>query len=226
MPSFIALYTGGKYTALEVPGNPEVRIPIHGTCPSMQPMVHMKPKWADSRITRTPNIPERRVMNIEDKLTRLAISLPEPAVPVANYITVVQSGLQVHTSGHIPAGLNIPGDPPMWQGILGKDLTVDQGYRAARATVLTLLSTLRSFLGNLDRIRRVLRVTGYVRCTPDFTEQPQVVNGASDLLVEIFGDRGKHVRTAVGVVSLPKGVPVEIDMTVEVEPTRKEVVDV
>ena len=165
-------------------------------------------------------------MDIEKRLEKLDLKLPEAPSPVGNYVTVLQTGPYVYTSGHIPVGLTLPGEPPEWKGTLGADLGVDEAYRAARSTALLLLATLKEFLGDLNRVQRVLKVTGFVRSTPEFEQQPQVVNGASDLLVELFGERGKHVRSAVGVAGLPKGVPVEIEMVVEVAPEHDLAYDV
>ncbi|MBI4775361.1 MAG: RidA family protein [Deltaproteobacteria bacterium] len=165
-------------------------------------------------------------MDIEGKLKKLGLQLPKAPSPVGNYVTVLQTGPYVYTSGHIPVGLTFPGEPAEWKGILGADLDVNEGYRAARSTVLLLLATLKDFLGDLNRVQRIVKVTGFVRSQPEFEQQPQVVNGASDLLVELFGERGKHVRSAVGVAGLPKGVPVEIEMVVEAAPEHDLAYDV
>ncbi len=155
-------------------------------------------------------------MSAEKRLKSLGLVLPPAPNPVGNYVTVLRSGNLVYTSGHIPVGLDLPGEPAQWSGTLGAGMDTEAGYRAARATALLLLSTLRSFLGDLDRVGRVIKVMGFVQSAPEFHEQPQVLNGASDLLVEVFGDAGKHARSAVGVAALPKNVPVEIELIVEV----------
>ncbi|MBI4498887.1 MAG: RidA family protein [Chloroflexi bacterium] len=151
-------------------------------------------------------------MKVEARLHQLGLELPPPAMPIANYVPYVLTGNLVFLAGH--------GGPRQHRvvGKLGRDLTTEQGYEAARLVGLSLLATLKSALGDLDRVRRIVKVLGMVNCTPDFTEQPQVINGASDLLVEVFGERGRHARSAVGMGTLPGGIPVEIEMVVEVEP--------
>jgi enamine deaminase RidA (YjgF/YER057c/UK114 family) len=161
-------------------------------------------------------------MTAEKRLNSLGLVLPSPPGAVGNYVTVVRSGNLVYTSGHIPVGVDLPGEPSQWNGTLGESLDTEAGYRAARAVTLLLLSSLRNFLGDLDRVSRVVKVTGFVQSSPDFHEQPQVLNGASDLLVELFGDAGKHARSAVGVAALPKDVPVEIELIVEVSGPPRE----
>jgi len=151
---------------------------------------------------------------VEERLRAAGIELPEVAAPVANYVRAVRTGNLVFLSGHGPRRP----DGSYVTGRLGAGLDVDQGYAAARLTAVSLLATLRDELGDLDRVRRVVKVTGMVNSTPDFTEQSQVINGCSDLLVEAFGAaRGKHARAAVGLASLPRGFAVEIEMIVEVE---------
>ena len=125
----------------------------------------------------------------------------------------VRTGNLVFVSGHGPGmRATVP-----WKGKVGRDLTVEEGYEASRQVALHLLSTLKSEIGELSRVRRVVKLLGMVNSDPDFGEQPLVVNGASDLLVELFGERGRHARSAVGMGSLPFGIPVEIEMIVEVE---------
>ena len=149
----------------------------------------------------------------ESKLAELGLELPSLPAPVANYVRAVQTGNLVFLAGHGPAkpkGGYVTGK-------LGADLTVEQGQAAARLTALALLSSLKAEIGSLDRVRRIVKVTGMVNSAPDFTDQHLVMNGFSDLIVEIFGDRGRHARAAVGMVSLPIGLAVEIEMIVEVE---------
>ena len=150
---------------------------------------------------------------VEEMLTKMGIVLSAPAKPVANYVKAIRTGNLFFLAGHVPTRAD--GTPIV--GKLGKDLTVEQGYEAARQTTIALLSTLKAELGNLDRIRRIVKVTGFVNSTPDFPDQPQVINGCSDLLVAVFGERGKHARSAVGMVMLPANYAVEIEMVVEVE---------
>jgi enamine deaminase RidA (YjgF/YER057c/UK114 family) len=149
----------------------------------------------------------------EARLAALGIELPTPPPPVANYVRAVRTGNLVFLAGHgplDPAGGYVTGK-------LGRDLDVEQGYAAARLTAIALLASLRAEIGSLDRVRRIVRVEGMVNSTAEFTDQSKVINGCSDLLVEIFGERGKHARAAVGMVSLPIGLAVEIHMVVEVE---------
>lgn len=149
----------------------------------------------------------------EKNLKKAGIVLPSPARPVANYITSVRVGNQLYLSGH-----GFCGDPqPYDVGKLGKDLTVEQGYQAARNVGLCMLATLNDALGDLSKVKRVVRVLGMVNCTDDFADHPKVMNGFSDLMVEVFGERGKHVRSSVGMSSLPDNIAVEIEMMVEVE---------
>lgn len=141
------------------------------------------------------------------RLAELGLSLPEAAAPVANYVPFVVSGKTVYVSGQISKGPD-----GLITGKLGADLDAAAGAAAARTCALHLLAQARVAAGgDLDRIARVVKLVGFVNCTPDFTDQPKVVNGASDLLVEVLGDRGRHARSAVGAPSLPLGVAVEIE---------------
>lgn len=148
-------------------------------------------------------------MKIEQLLKEKGIELPEVPKPVANYVPAVRIGNLVFLSGHGPQK-HIP------PGKVGKDLTLEQGYEAARNTALCLISTLKNFLGDLDKVVRIVKLTGFVNCSEDFKDQPKVVNGASDLFVEIFGESGKHSRSAVGMYQLPNNIPVEIELIAEV----------
>ncbi|MBI1928835.1 RidA family protein [Candidatus Poribacteria bacterium] len=152
-------------------------------------------------------------MKIEKRLEELGITLPPPAKPVANYVTTVQTGNLVFTSGHGPGS----GEGKIYKSQLGTDATVEDGYQSARVVAINLISTLKNALGDLDRIKRVVKVVGFVNSAPTFTAQPAVVNGASDLFVEVFGDKGRHARSAVGMSQLPGGIPVEIELVVEIE---------
>jgi enamine deaminase RidA (YjgF/YER057c/UK114 family) len=149
----------------------------------------------------------------EAKLAELGIVLPEPSVPVANYVKAVRTGNLVFLSGHGP----YRSDGTLVTGKLGGDLTIAEGYEAARLTGIGLLSSLKAEIGDLGRVRRIVKVLGMVNSDPAFTDQPKVINGCSDLLVEVFGERGRHARAAVGMASLPVGIAVEIEMVVEVE---------
>lgn len=149
----------------------------------------------------------------EARLLELGLELPELPAPVANYVRAVRTGDLVFLAGHGPA---LP-EGGYVTGKLGADLDVEQGYAAARATGLALLASLKAEIGSLDRVRRIVKVLGMVNSAPDFTDQHKVMNGFSDLMVEVFGENGKHARAAVGMVSLPIGLAVEIEMIVEVD---------
>ncbi len=148
----------------------------------------------------------------EERLAELGIELPEMPAPIANYVRAVRTGNLVFLSGHGP----LRSDGGYVTGKVGKDLSLEQGYAAARLTALALLSSLKGEIGELDRVKRVVRLFGMVNATPDFVDHSKVINGASDLLVDVLGERGRHVRAAVGMASLPIGLAVEIEMVVEV----------
>lgn len=151
-------------------------------------------------------------MSIDQRLGELGVTLPEAPAPAANYVPYVVSGPLVFVSGQISRD-----DSGLITGRLGDGLTIDQGQAAARACALALIAQLRAACGgDLGRLRRVVKLTAFVNCTPDFTDQPQVVNGASDLMVAIFGEAGRHARAAVGAPSLPLGVAVEIEGIFEI----------
>lgn len=152
-------------------------------------------------------------MRIEEKLAARGLELPAMPQPVANYIRTVRTGNLLFVSGHGPSR-----DGTMqYVGKVGQDLTVEEGYQAAQLVALNCLASVKAALGDLDRVRRVVKLLGMVNCTPEFTQQPQVINGASDLLVDLYGDAGRHARSAVGMGSLPGGIAVEIEMILEVE---------
>lgn len=154
-------------------------------------------------------------MGADARLKELDITLPAPATPVANYVGAVRVGNLLFLSGHGPIRTD---GKPSTQGKLGRDLTVEQGYAAAREVWLSLLATTRATLGSLDRVKRVVKVLGMVRSAEGFGDQPKVINGFSDLMVQVFGEAiGKHARSAVGMAELPMGIPVEIEMVLEVE---------
>ena len=149
----------------------------------------------------------------EDRLAALGLTLPSTSAPVANYVPAVRSGQLVFLAGHIPrdaAGKVITGK-------VGRDADEKQANAAARQAALALLATLRQEVGELSRVKRIVRVGGFVNAVDDFKGQSQVINGCSDLLVAVFGERGKHARAALGAASLPLGALVEIEMLVEVE---------
>jgi enamine deaminase RidA (YjgF/YER057c/UK114 family) len=151
-------------------------------------------------------------MGVEERLKELGLELPSAATPVANYIPAVRSGNLVFLSGHGPLEKD-----RLIMGKLGSDLTVEEGYQAARLVALGLLGSLKALIGDLARVRRIVKLLGMVNCDSAFTDHPRVVNGASDLLVEVFGERGRHARSAVGMNALPLNIAVEIEMIVEVE---------
>jgi enamine deaminase RidA (YjgF/YER057c/UK114 family) len=150
---------------------------------------------------------------IELKLQELGVELPEPAKPVAAYIPAKQSGKLVFTAGQLPM---VKGEL-ISIGLLGQDVEVEDANKAARVCTLNALAAIKGVIGDLDRIKQIVRVVGYVASVPTFTQQPAVVNGASELLLEIFGEAGKHARSAVGMAVLPLNASVEIELTVEVE---------
>jgi len=152
-------------------------------------------------------------MGAETKLKEMGLEVPPAAKPVANYVSAVRTGNLVFLSGQGP----FRKDGTMITGKVGTDLTLEEGYEAARRVGLGLLGSLKAEIGDLDKVRRVVKLLGMVNCTPDFTDQPKVINGASDLLVEVFSDAGKHARSAVGMNALPMNISVEIEMIVEVE---------
>lgn len=150
--------------------------------------------------------------NPEAKLEALGIILPTPSAPVANYVNAVQTGNLIFLAGKGPKQAN----GEYIKGRLGENMTIEEGYAAARIIGVNQLAVLKAELGNLNRVKRIVKVLGMVNSTPDFTDQPKVINGYSDLMVEVFGERGKHARAAVGMVSLPIGIAAEIEMIVEV----------
>ena len=154
-------------------------------------------------------------MSAEERLKELNLGLPPLPRPMANYVSAVRTGSLLYLAGHGPLGDD---GKPISRGKLGRDLTVEEGYQAARQTALNSLVTLRAELGSLDRVRRIVKVLGMVNADPDFQKTPQVINGFSDLMVEVFGESvGKHARSAVGMATLPNGIPVEIESIYEVE---------
>jgi enamine deaminase RidA (YjgF/YER057c/UK114 family) len=156
----------------------------------------------------------QKKIDFEKKLKELGVELITPTKPIANYVKAVRTGNLLYLSGHGPTkpdGTNITGK-------VGQDLTLEQGVEAARATAISLISTLKAELGDLNKVKRIVKVNAWVNCSPDFADQPKVINGCSDLLVQVFGDKkGKHARSALGTNALPSNIAVEIEMIVEVE---------
>lgn len=149
----------------------------------------------------------------EENIKELKLELFSPPAPMANYVRAVRVGNLLFLAGHGPTkadGSNI-------QGKVGVDLTIDEGYQAARQVGIAMLSTIKSELGSLDKVKRTVKVTGWVNCKADFKDQPKVMNGFSDLMVAVFGDNGKHARAALGANALPSNISVEVEMIIEVE---------
>lgn len=151
--------------------------------------------------------------SVEDRLRELGLELPEPPQPVANYVGAVTVGKLVFLSGHGPHW----NGELRYRGKLGRDMDVATGQKAAELVMLNLLATLKREIGSLDRVKRIVKLLGMVNSAPDFGEQPKVIDGASNLLTALFGERGRHARSAVGMGALPFGIPVEIEMIVEIE---------
>jgi Putative translation initiation inhibitor, yjgF family len=145
-------------------------------------------------------------------LREMGIELPSLSPPIANYVRAVRSGNLVFLAGAGPLK-----DGKYWAGKVGTDLSVEEGYQAARLTGINQLAALKAEIGDLSRVKRIVKVLGMVNCGPDFADQPEVINGFSDLMVEVFGEKGKHARSAVGMIALPRNMAVEIEMIVEVE---------
>jgi enamine deaminase RidA (YjgF/YER057c/UK114 family) len=150
-------------------------------------------------------------MSVKDKLKELGITLPAVATPAAAYVPFVQTGNLVFLSGHIAKK-----DGKPWVGQLGKTMQTEEGKQAARAIAIDLMGTLQAAVGDLDKVKRIVKVMSLVNSTPDFTEQHLVTNGCSELLGEVFGDKGKHARSAFGVAQVPMGACVEIELIAEV----------
>ena len=149
-------------------------------------------------------------MNIEAKLKELNITLPPVSVPAAAYVPFVQSGNLLFVSGHIAKQ-----DGKVWAGQLGKNISTEEGKAAARAIAIDLMGTLQAATGDLNKIKRIVKVMSLVNSTPDFTEQHLVTNGCSELLAQVFGERGAHARSAFGVAQIPLGACVEIELIAE-----------
>jgi len=151
-------------------------------------------------------------MGAEQRLKELGLTLPQPPKPVANYVPAVKTGNLLFVSGHGPYN---DGSTKI-SGKVGRELTIEEGYQAARNVALNCLATIKNTVGDLDKVKGFVKLLGMVNCTDDFKDQPKVINGCSDLLVAIFGDKGKHARSAVGMQALPNQIPVEIEMVLEI----------
>ncbi len=155
--------------------------------------------------------------SFDETLAKLGAEVPEASTPGANYVPYVLTGNQLYLAGQIPRR----GERIDHVGKLGASISIEEGYRAARSCALNLVVQVRAACGgSLSRVSRIVKVSGFVNCTPDFTAIPQVINGATDLFVEVFGDAGRHARSAVGMISLPRGVSVEVEAIVELHPAR------
>ena len=149
----------------------------------------------------------------ENNISNLGITLPESPAAVANYVPVVRTGNLIYLSGVGPAKKS---DGSEFKGKLGSDLNVEEGYDAARHTAINIIARLKGYLGDLDRVDQIVKVLSMVNSDPNFVDPPAVTNGCSDLLVEVFGEKGKHARSAVGVATLPGGMPIEIEVIVQI----------
>jgi enamine deaminase RidA (YjgF/YER057c/UK114 family) len=151
--------------------------------------------------------------DVEKKLKEQKIELLKPSSPIGTYVKAVKVGNLVYLSGHGPT----KADGTTITGKVGKDIQIEQAYMAARQTAISMLSTLKTEIGDLNKVKRVVKVLGMVNCTEDFKDHPKVINGFSDLMVTLYGEKGLHARSAVGVNSLPNNMTVEVEMIVEVE---------
>jgi enamine deaminase RidA (YjgF/YER057c/UK114 family) len=153
-------------------------------------------------------------MSAEARIKELGLTLPQPPKPLGNYVPGVRAGNLLFLSGHGPVRVD---GVPATRGKVGRDLSIEDGYKVARDVGINLLASAKTLLGSLDRVKRVVKVLGMVNSAEGFGDQPKVINGCSDLLVEVFGESGRHARSAVGMAELPMGIPVEIEMILEVE---------
>ena len=153
-------------------------------------------------------------MSAEARIKELGLTLPQPAKPLGNYVPGVRVGNLLFLSGHGPVRVD---GMPTARGKIGRDLSLEDGYKVARDVGINLLGSARTLLGSLDKVKRVVKVLGMVNSAEGFADQPKVINGFSDLMVEVFGESGRHARSAVGMAELPMGMPVEIEMILEVE---------
>jgi len=154
-------------------------------------------------------------VNIENKLKEMGLALPAKPPAAGNYVAAVRSGNLLFVSGHGPA-VTEDGKVRYMRGKVGRELTIEQGYEAARIVGLHILRSIKEVVGDLDRVSRFVKVLGFVNCAEGFQDQPKVINGASDLFVALYGDAGRHARSAIGMYELPFGIPVEIEAVVEI----------
>jgi enamine deaminase RidA (YjgF/YER057c/UK114 family) len=153
-------------------------------------------------------------MSAEARIKEIGLALPPPPKPGGNYVPGVRVGNLLFLSGHGPGRVD---GVPSARGKVGRDLSIEDGYKVAREVGINLLGTAKALLGSLDKVKRVVKVLGMVNSAEGFGDQPKVINGFSDLMVEVFGEHGRHARSAVGMAELPSGIPVEIEMILEVE---------
>ena len=153
-------------------------------------------------------------MSAEARIKEIGLALPPPPKPGGNYVPGVRVGDLLFLSGHGPGRVD---GVPSARGKVGRDLSIEDGYKVAREVGISLLGTAKALLGSLDKVKRVVKVLGMVNSAEGFGDQPKVINGFSDLMVEVFGEKGRHARSAVGMAELPSGIPVEIEMILEVE---------
>ena len=173
----------------------------------------MKARFAIAILFFSTSFAFGQKVDFDKKLKDVGIELYTPSKPMGNYVKAVRTGNLLYLAGHGPTkadGSNITGK-------VGKDLTTEQGYDAAKQTGIAILSTLKGELGDLNKVKRIVKVLGMVNCTENFVDQPKVMNGFSDLMVAVFGDKGKHARSAVGMYALPSNISVEIEIIVEIE---------
>jgi len=152
-------------------------------------------------------------MKVEAKIAEMGLTLPGAPAPMANYVRAVRTGNLLFVAGHAP----IRDGKVQFVGKVGREFSVEEGYKSAQLVCLNCLASIKETLGDLDRVKRVVKLLGMVNCTPEFGQQPEVINGASDLLVALYGEAGRHARSAVGMGGLPRGISVEIEMILEVE---------
>ena len=153
-------------------------------------------------------------MSAEARIKEIGLALPPPPKPGGNYVPGVRVGNLLFLSGHGPGRVD---GVPSARGKVGRDLSIEDGYKVAREVGINLLGTAKAIVGSLDKVKRVVKVLGMVNSAEGFGDQPKVINGFSDLMVEVFGENGRHARSAVGMAELPSGIPVEIEMILEVE---------
>ena len=156
-------------------------------------------------------------MTPEEKIASLNLNIPKgKATSIGSYIPITKVDNLIFISGQIPINIESPNDEPKYKGKVGREVSIEEGQEAGKICCLNALSHLKNFIGELNSIKKIVKITGYVNSGEDFMEHPKVINGASDLLINIFGEKGKHTRVAIGVNSLPLGSPVEIDFIIQI----------